>query len=57
MSDEHSHLHAEIDVELAHVQMSSDTPEDDEPEREPYETRLRSLHEAVVAEERTDRRG
>jgi hypothetical protein len=56
MSDEHSHLHAEIDVELAHVQMSSDAPEDDEPEREPYEIRLRILHEAVVAEERTDRR-
>ncbi|MGY0540906.1 hypothetical protein ACW14X_25590 [Nocardioides sp. YJ-D4] len=56
MSDEHSHLHAEIDVELAHVQASSDAPEDDEPEREPYETRLRSLHEAVVTQERTDRR-
>lgn len=51
MTDEHSHLHAEIDVELAHVQTSSDSPENDEPEREQYETRLQSLHDAVVAEE------
>lgn len=56
MTDEHSHLHVEIDVELAHVQTSSDAPENDEPEVTPYETRLRSLHDAVVAEERADRR-
>jgi hypothetical protein len=46
-----SRLEAEIDAELRHVASSADPADADEPERTPYETRLRSLHDAVVAVE------
>ena len=49
MTDVPSPLHAAIDAELAHVRSSADPADADEPEREPYETRLQSLHDAVVA--------
>ena len=44
-----SPLHTEVDIELAEVEASADRAENDEPEREPYATRLQSLHDAVVA--------
>jgi hypothetical protein len=58
MSDEASsprddRLRAELDLELSEVEASADVPENDEPEREAYETRLHSLHDAVVAVETT----
>jgi hypothetical protein len=44
-------LDVAIDAELVHVESSADLADADEPEREPYETRLQSLHDAVVAVE------
>jgi hypothetical protein len=42
-------LHAEIDTELDRLQSAADAPDNDEPELTAYETRLRDLHDAVVA--------
>jgi hypothetical protein len=42
------HLHAEIDHELRRVRSSADPADADEPERDPYEVRLRNLHNAVA---------
>lgn len=52
MSEHRSELHAEIDLELAELATSADPEGDDEPDRELFATRLRSLHEAVVEVER-----
>jgi hypothetical protein len=51
MTSEHSRLHDAIDEEVAQVEAGADAVGNDEPEREPLETRLHSLHEAVVAVE------
>ena len=51
MSEVTSRLHAEIDAELNRLRTSGDRVSDDEPELAPYETRLRSLRDAVVAVE------
>ena len=53
MNTETSHLHEVVDAEIAEVEASADRLDDDEPERAPYETRLRALHEAVLAVEGT----
>lgn len=41
-------LRAEIDAELEQVATSADPVGADEPEREPFETRLHDLHDAAV---------
>lgn len=51
---EQSRLEAEIDAELDEVGSSVDPVGADEPVRAPYETRLHSLHDAVVQVERPD---
>jgi hypothetical protein len=45
-------LHAEIDAEIDRLSSSADRVDADEPELEQYATRLHSLHDAVVVEER-----
>lgn len=54
MNHEPIPLHVEIDVEITEVEASADLEGNDEPERAAYETRLHSLHDAVVAVEKTD---
>lgn len=39
---------AELDAELAHVQLSADPTDTDEPIRDPYATRLHNLRDAVT---------
>lgn len=56
MTTEHSRLHDAVDQEITEVEASADAIDNDEPERGPLETRLRSLHEAVVADESTGHR-
>jgi hypothetical protein len=51
MTSARSPLDVAIDAELVHVESSADLADADEPEREPYETRLQSLCDAVVAVE------
>jgi hypothetical protein len=45
-------LQAEVDAELEWVRSSADPADGDEPERGPYEVRLRNLRDAVVAAEK-----
>ena len=52
MSDVTRRLHDELDTEIGQLSTSADPAGADEPELEPYSTRLRSLHDAVVAQER-----
>lgn len=47
-------LHESVDLELAEVAHSADLDGDDVPERELYEPKLRSLHDAVVVEEKAE---
>lgn len=54
MNHEPRALHVEIDVEITEVEASADLEGNDEPERAAYETRLHSLHDAVVVVEETD---
>lgn len=51
MTGEHSRLHDAVDEEIAQVEAGADQDGNDEPDRGPLETRLHSLHEAVVAVE------
>lgn len=54
MNHEPIPLHVEIHVEITEVEASADLEGNDEPERAAYETRLHSLHDAVVAFEKTE---
>jgi hypothetical protein len=54
MNHEPVPLHVELDVEITEVEASADLEGNDEPERADYETRLHSLHDAVVAVEKTE---
>ncbi|QRP42681.1 hypothetical protein [Amycolatopsis sp. FDAARGOS 1241] len=47
-------LHEVVDLELAEVANSVDPDGDDVPEREVYEAELRSFHDAVVVEEKSE---
>lgn len=51
MIDDTSALLAEVDAELTSVDTSADLPDSDEPVIAPYQSRLRSLRDAVVAME------
>jgi hypothetical protein len=54
MSHQIDPLRAEIDLELGLAVTGADLGDDDEPEREPYLTRLLSLRDAVAAGEPED---
>ncbi len=54
MNHEPIPLHVELDVEITEVEASADLEGNDVPERADYETRLHSLHDAVVAVEKTE---
>ncbi|MDF1605461.1 hypothetical protein [Nocardioides sp. YIM 152315] len=42
-------IRADVENELAHLEASADLPNDDEPAREYFETRIRSLRDATAA--------
>jgi hypothetical protein len=44
-------IDADVEAELAHVEASADPEDDDEPEREVFATRLRSLRDAIASVE------
>lgn len=48
MTDQLERLLAAVNDELAHVRISADAPNDDEPVRPPYVTRRQSLRRALV---------
>jgi hypothetical protein len=45
-------LQADVDDQIEGLATRADPPGADEPELEPYRTRLRSMHDAVVAQQR-----
>lgn len=55
MGDITKWLHHELDVEIERLETSADPVDTDEPELEPYATRLRSLHDALVQGDGHDR--
>jgi hypothetical protein len=49
-------LHADLDEQISGLSTRADPAGTDEPELEPYRTRLRSMHDAVMAQQRGARR-
>jgi hypothetical protein len=57
MPEQPDPLGTEIDIEIARARTGAEPADDDEPEREPYLTRLLSLRHAVIADEPEDGSG